>query len=390
MRYRHERFGGIVSSEDPPLLAWVDREMMLELGLGDSPLWDEPEDGTLAAPTEVHLTLTRRCNLRCPHCYTDSSPEGPEPLSTADAKEIVDELARMGVFHLALGGGESFLRADLFEIAAYARSKGIVPNLTTNGFAVDRTRAERSRVFGRVNVSFDGVGPKYRLVRVTDGFDVAMRGVRFLQEAGVEVGANVVVTRENFDHLQETVEFAAGIGLADLEFLRLKPGGRGAHVYELQKMTRGQGERIFPLVLAWMERYGIEIKLDCSFTPFVCWHEPDPETLERFCVVGCDGGNSLAGIGADGGLRPCSFEGESSGDARSAREDWTRRGILEDYRRWTARAPMPCRECPYLSVCKGGCHVVARRATGTVFEPDPDCPRVLAWREGGATRHGEP
>ena len=72
MKYRYERFGGIIASEDPPFLAYVDRDFMRGQGLEASPLWRGDEQiGLLSAPTEVHLAATSRCVSRC--YYSTSS-----------------------------------------------------------------------------------------------------------------------------------------------------------------------------------------------------------------------------------------------------------------------------------------------------------------------------
>ena len=65
-RVRYEQFGGIVSNEDPPFLAFVDRAYMRELGYTETPLWSEPEAPIrrLSAPTEVHFACTNRCSAK--------------------------------------------------------------------------------------------------------------------------------------------------------------------------------------------------------------------------------------------------------------------------------------------------------------------------------------
>src|SRR5947209_6410039 len=149
MRARFERFGGIVEIDRPRALLHVDREMMRELGHGESPLWDEPDEGVLSAPTEVHVVLSRRCAAGCRGCYVDATPEGAA-LSYQEACGILDELAGMGVFHIALGGGEALELDYLFAVAAYAREKGITPNLTTSGLGLDERAAQRCAVFGQI------------------------------------------------------------------------------------------------------------------------------------------------------------------------------------------------------------------------------------------------
>ncbi|RLB55448.1 MAG: hypothetical protein DRI90_19445, partial [Deltaproteobacteria bacterium] len=73
MKHRFETFGGIIASDDPPFLAFVDRQYMRELGVGESPLWDGADQGVgrLSAPTEVHLAATNACPVKCDHCYMD-------------------------------------------------------------------------------------------------------------------------------------------------------------------------------------------------------------------------------------------------------------------------------------------------------------------------------
>src|SRR5947209_10433074 len=149
--------------------------MMRRLGHLASPLWEgdddsaaaQPDARPLSAPTEVHLVLSRKCAAGCTGCYVDATPQGAE-LSYADACRILDELAAMGVFHIALGGGEALESDHLFAVAAYAAKVGIVPNLTTSGLGLTAEMAERCRVFGQINVSVDGVGEAYRRAR---GFD---------------------------------------------------------------------------------------------------------------------------------------------------------------------------------------------------------------------------
>src|ERR1700690_17218 len=219
MKHRFESFGGILALEDPAVLVHVDRDFMRSLGHKHSPLWDKPEDGFLSAPLEVHFSVTNSCFLRCGHCYMDSGGKDANELSTRDFHRAVDLLAGMGVFHMALGGGEALERHDFFELAAYVRSRGIVPNLTTNGFLMTNEIAAQCRMFGQVNVSIDGLDSPGETGRDPAALAAAVRAVDLLLEAGVKVGLNCVVTRRNFDQLAGVLSFAGERGLADVELL---------------------------------------------------------------------------------------------------------------------------------------------------------------------------
>lgn len=380
-RLRAEAFGGIVQTENPPALLYVDREYMRELGWKEDPLWRGAETvGALTAPTEVHLTVTRRCDAGCKGCYTDSTARGTD-LSTDYWKGIIDRLAAMGVFHLAMGGGESTLRPDLFELAAHARARGLVPNLTTNGLGLTPALAAACRVFGQINVSLDGLGAAYAAVRGFDGFARAVRGIELLVQAGNRPGINCVVTRANIDGLEDLVRFADGKGLSEIEFLRFKPTGRGRAQYAALAVPVERHRRFLRELRVWMEAYRTPLKIDCSFVPFLCDLAPDPELLARFGVHGCEAGNVLAAVQPEGTFSACSFVAEPAGQAADMAEAWASAPQLAAFRAYAARAPEPCSTCAYLEVCRGGCHVVSEHLTGDRFAPDPECPRVVAYAE---------
>lgn len=376
-RYRYERFGGILATESPAMLAYVDKELMQSLGLPESPLWKQAPREVLSAPTEAHMLITRRCPLQCSHCYTDSSPDAGEDLSFEEVKKRIDSLAAMKVFHLAMGGGEAFLRDDLLDIARYARSRGVTPNLTTNGqFMTAELAHECAGLFGQINLSVDGVSVGRRQPFGEDKTGLAEIAVAHLVNAGVQVGFNVVVTRETFDELDAIAAFAKANKVCDIELLRYKPAGRGTQEYLSQRLEPKQRVELFPKVLKLTEKYQIPIKLDCSSAPFVCHHSPDKERMEAFDVMGCIGGISLLGADEQGRASACSFYPDEGQDILNLDELWENPQSFKEFREYPENAAEPCRSCDYLSVCRGGCRAVARFLTGDPWAPDPECPKV--------------
>ena len=107
----------------------------------------------------VVWNLTRRCNLRCIHCYASASEDSARELTTDEAKAVIDDLAEMGIPLLLFSGGEPLLRKDIFELASYATSKGIRCALSTNGTLITPEIAEKIKEAGfvYVGVSFDGL-----------------------------------------------------------------------------------------------------------------------------------------------------------------------------------------------------------------------------------------
>ena len=378
MIYRFENFGGIIASENPPFLAFVDRNYMRRLGLEESPLWNTSDEsvGKLSAPTEVHFAITNKCSVGCPHCYMEAGKVDDGQLNTASLKKALDILADIKVFHIALGGGEALERSDLFEIAQYARSKGLVPNLTVSGAHINSEIAARMKVFGQVNVSLDGVGNNYGVFRNKDMFDIADNALDFLIEASVPTGINCVIGKNNFDGIEELFMYASQKKLNDIEFLRFKPSGRGMENYENQKTTYGQNIALTPVLAKLSSQYGITAKIDCSFVPMLCYHNPPREMLEAMATYGCEAGNVLLGIRSNGLVSGCSFL-KSPGLSVFDLKKGTNQGHFEKIANWIKNASEPCKFCDYLDICKGGCHAVAEFVTGDFNNPDPDCPKVI-------------
>lgn len=377
-RWRHERFGAIVALDTPPILAHVDQELAEELGIPSSPLWKQPAREALSAPVEAHLTVTKRCNLACTHCYQESAPsEGATDLPLDAWLERLDALGRAKVFHVAIGGGEALTRPDLLTIAEAARARGITPNLTTNGALVNEAFAARAaKLFGQINVSID-VMPPLRLFG-EDKATTGMRAATLLIAAGARVGANVVVARANFDALDPVVAWAKKAGLVEVELLRLKPTGRARERYLEERLTEEQRLRMFPLALELAAKHQLSVKLDCSAAPFVACHDPDPERLELYEVAGCIGGLSLLGVDERGRTSACSFYPGKGDDLLDLEKGWESSRAYAPFRDYVARAAEPCRSCPYLGICRGGCRAVALFLTGREDAADPECPRVLA------------
>ncbi|MGE5182788.1 MAG: radical SAM protein [Acidobacteriota bacterium] len=390
-RARFERFGAIVQLAWPRALVFVDRAMARRVVRvdGEPATWRGPErelgDDVLSAPLEAHLQLTNRCGAGCTGCYTGASPQGaPHEWGLAEWTRAIDHLADRGVFHLALGGGESAALPWLPELAAHARRRGLVPNLTTSGLdGLDRLLA-CAHLFGQINVSIDGLHATYAAVRGFDGFARADAAVRALRAIKREVGINVVVTRRNFGELDALFAYARERRLSELELLRFKPSGRGARAYHELRCTDAQHRAFLPTVLAAAKRHRVRVKVDCSYTPMLAHHRPERALLAELAVYGCTGGDFLIGAKPDGRVSACSFMASPAGrpmvDELAAY--WDTPDAFGAFRRWRD-AREPCASCDYHSLCRGGCKVVSAHVTGDPSAPDPECPRVVDLEQRG-------
>jgi radical SAM protein with 4Fe4S-binding SPASM domain len=395
--FRAERFGGIVHLERPRALVFVDRDRARSLGHAESELWADagtPEselDHVLAGPLEAHLQLTNRCDAGCQGCYTGATPEGGKhEWGAAEWKRAIDALAERGVFHLALGGGESALLPWLGEVATHARERGLVPNLTTSGL-YGEAELERlagwAPLFGQINVSIDGVGADYARVRGFDGFERADRAVVRLRRATKHVGINCVITRDSFDGLSAVFAYARKRKLREVELLRFKPSGRGRSTYQALRCTDEQHAQVLPTVLELARKHRLRVRLDCSYTPMVTHHKIDKRLMRWLAIQGCAGGDWLVGAKASGALTACSFAPPVDATVDTIGSYWESSDAFGPFRRWREAAAEPCRSCEYLTLCRGGCRVVSAHVSDDPAAPDPECPRVIAWRAEHPSPH---
>ena len=95
----------------------------------------------LDAPICLTWELTYACNLACAHCLSSSGRRDPRELSTAEAKAVIDELERMQVFYVNIGGGEPTVRPDFWELVDYATAHKVGVKFSTNGIKINKAAA---------------------------------------------------------------------------------------------------------------------------------------------------------------------------------------------------------------------------------------------------------
>ena len=138
----------------------------------------------------VVWNMTQRCNLKCVHCYAHALEEnGSDPISTEQAKVIIDDLAQFGAPVMLFSGGEPLVRRDLPELAKYATSKGMRAVISTNGTLIDRKMAKVLKDVGLsyVGVSLDGGEDVHDAFRGVKGsYRKALEGLDYCREEGIK------------------------------------------------------------------------------------------------------------------------------------------------------------------------------------------------------------
>jgi radical SAM protein with 4Fe4S-binding SPASM domain len=157
----------------------------------------------LGVPLSVHLDLTYRCNERCVHCYLEHDDLGE--MTTAEIKDLLDQLAEAGVFFLTFSGGEVLLRRDFFELVEYARRQLFNLKVKTNAVLIREPEARRLRELGveQVQISVYSHRPEVHdaITKLPGSLKRTVNAIRFLKLQGLKVTmANVLMTPNMADH----------------------------------------------------------------------------------------------------------------------------------------------------------------------------------------------
>ena len=211
----------------------------------------------LDAPICLTWELTYACNLACVHCLSSSGKRDPRELSTRQCKDIIDELERMQVFYVNIGGGEPTVRPDFWELVDYATAHHVGVKFSTNGVRITPEVAARLAAsdYVDVQISLDGATAEVNdAVRGAGSFAMAVRALENLAAAGFrDAKISVVVTRHNVGQLDEFAALASRYG-ATLRITRLRPSGRGADVWEDLHPTAAQQVQLYDWLVAKGER----------------------------------------------------------------------------------------------------------------------------------------
>jgi len=220
-------------------------------------------------PRLIFWEVTKGCNLRCVHCRaTATELSSPTDLPTAKALDIIDQIAAMGNPILVLSGGEPLYRSDIFQLASYAKDKGLRVALATNGTLVTKEVARMIADSGvkRVSISLDGADAMTHdsFRGIPGAFEAALHGLRNLQEVGMSTQINMTIARHNADQLPRVLEMARTVGADALHTFLLVPVGCGVDIANDQMVPPDEYESMLNWFYDQSLEGGIELKATCA------------------------------------------------------------------------------------------------------------------------------
>ena len=328
----------------------------------------------LGFPLAVLAELTHRCPLQCPYCSNPLALEAASAeLSTAEWKRVISEAADLGALQIHFSGGEPTARRDLEELVAAAAAAGLYTNLITAGVLLSRERLAALAAAGldHLQLSFqdsEAAGCD-RIGGHRGGFDKKFDCARWTVELGLPLTLNMVVHRQNLEHLPQMLELAERLQARRVEIAHVQYYG-WAYLNRAALMpTRAQLEEATAVVEAARERLKGVLVIDYVVPDYYA-------RRPKSCMGGW--GRQFLNISPAGKVLPChaaesitSLTFDRVGE-KSLREIWQHSPAFEAYR-GTAWMPEPCRSCERREIDWGGCRCQAFALTGEAATVDPAC-----------------
>lgn len=339
---------------------------------------------------------TRTCNLKCRHCYMSSDAKKYQnELTTAEAKQFIDDLADFNVPVLLFSGGEPLIRPDFFELADYAAKKGVRPTLSTNGTLITSEVARKIKDIGvgYVGISLDGlreVNDKFR--GKAGAFEAAMNGIKNCVAVDQRVGLRFTINHHNIQELENIFDFIEEENINRVCFYHLVYSGRGNQMMD-EDVTAEESRRAMDIIIRRtrdFEERGLKKEIltvdnhcDGVYMYLKALQEGKDELAQQIKkYIAMNGGNrsgmAFAEVDPLGYVHPDQFtQHHTFGNVRERKfgdiwQDITN-PIMAGLKDRKPLLKGRCSKCKFLDNCNGNFRTRAEARTGDFWESDPSC-----------------
>ncbi len=336
----------------------------------------------------VSWNITRRCNLKCLHCYINAvTTQSVDDLSTEESLNVVDQMKEVSVPLVIMSGGEPLVRRDFFEISEYASSIGLRLALSTNGTLITPNVASKLQDLGfmYVGISLDSpIETWHDTFRGVKGaYQSTINGIKNAINAGLSVGLRLTITRFNINDIKSYIDLALKLGISRITFYHLSSAGRAQSLKDWY-ITSTQYFNFLDYLIEISQIYAGKIEIETTMAPFDGIYVAHKiakdynEFIELLNVVKSQGGcgRKIISIFPDGSVHPCQFvDFITLGNIKYENlKDILKNSssLLRQFINPKLTGPK-CSACPFRDICNGGDRIRAYYLTGDITGDDPQC-----------------
>lgn len=342
----------------------TEQDKIINLLKDDVNLIDNAKINQMSAPLKISMNLTKKCNLRCKQCFSDSGDIISNELSTNDIFLLFDDMQKNGTFYICLGGGEPFTREDLFEILEYGKNKQLAISIVSNGLLINESILKKLNKLDLdyLWISFEGLKENHEKLRGLNTFDRTIEKLKLLQQKYKGKKAiRMSINKNNINEMEDIVKIAERYDFDLVRFTPLLSFGRAKD----KEFILNQDEYIYFLK---------KVKLIKSKKLNIIYpNMPNDKIWISKNGFGCHCGKEAVWIDELGNYSPCIFWGENFTIGNIKNESyidlWNKNLVLSNI-----KGNDTCKDCKNYELCRAGCRARSLFEYGDLDHVDPLCP----------------
>jgi radical SAM protein with 4Fe4S-binding SPASM domain len=356
----------------------------------------------------VVYNCTAKCNLRCLHCYSYSQADSScDELTTAQARQLLWQLAEVDCAVVLFSGGEPLLREDLFELLGEAKQLGLRTVISSNGTLIDSIVAGKlaEADVSYVGISLDGQETFHDQFRGAKGsFKAALAGIDNCKKSGIRTGLRFTITKDNAAQVPAIFDIAALAGVRRICFYHLIRAGRAApHNKPKPHVKRGakysglsippeKTRQVLDVIIERTDEFvknglvdevlTVDNHADGPYLLLKMQKENNPRYEQARNLLLANGGNKIGEkivcVGWDGNVYPDQFwRNYSLGSVKDKtfRQIWENSSepVLAKLRNKSQFADPRCLGCRWFDLCKGNYRFLGTNAHNKYWLNEPAC-----------------
>lgn len=330
------------------------------------------EEGVLSAPMRLHLLYTNGCNLNCIHCFSKTLADlGHYEMSFDEKVKILDEMKKIGMCEILIGGGEPFVKNDIYDFIKECNKRDIVVKIFTNGllFAGDNFEKLLNADIAYLAVSVDGTSNEdYMFTRGVDGLDTIKDLIKKLKKNHCKYPILISTTINHFNckNPEGYLKFMLETGADRLKIRATKPNGNINENREVMIQPEEYLEFLTEIQGLYNKEYQDKFKMDITWGDFRLYFDEETQEIKvleadlPYDQYGCVAGKTAMCINADGVGTPCGFLPEELQPKED--ENVMQKGILGVWHQGQSfnrlrhlKGNETCNNCDEYDLCRGGC-----------------------------------
>lgn len=330
----------------------------------DYEIIDNELENRLGFPLKISMNLTKKCNLRCIQCFSNSGELKEKELTTKQMYNLFSKMREHGTFYICLGGGEPLTRPDLIDILKDGKKKQLAVSIVSNGLLLTKELIEQLNEcdVDYFWVSFEGLKDNHEKLRGKGTFDRTIEKLELLQKYYKgRTALRMSINNFNIDEIEDIVKIAEKYDIDLVRFTPLLSFGRA----EGKELTINQEQYIYFLN---------KVKnIKSNKVEIIYPNKPNNKFWAGTNGFGCHCGKEAIWIDECGNVSPCFFWGDNYfvGNIKDTSYEILCNRCIE---KSCFSGNDICKKCKNYLICRGGCRARSLFEYGNLDDVDPLCP----------------